>query len=157
VEHVALVGLKGTKRQKLHILGSSLAGALATSRDLSPKLEALRYRAKQAHVCGDLTEALRLLDAIDQDHIEAERRLFEYRDELEEEILLRKRPRKSGMLVNRPIEFHMCRHEKHWRDLEGSVTHNLIRVDLITKIAHFFVAAAALTFVSMLLLTTLHP
>ena len=37
------------------------------------------------------------------------------------------------------------------------MTHNLIRVDLITKIAYFSVAAAALTFVSMLLLTTLHP
>jgi hypothetical protein len=30
-------------------------------------------------------------------------------------------------------------------------------VDLITKIAYFSVAAAALMFVSMLLLTTLHP
>ena len=59
------------------------------------------------------------------------------------------------MLVNWPIELHI--HKKTGEIWEAAVTQNLVRVDLITKIAYFSLAAAALTFVSMLSLTTLHP
>jgi hypothetical protein len=40
---------------------------------------------------------------------------------------------------------------------EAAMTQNLVFVGLITKIAYFSVTVAALTFVLMLLLTTLHP
>ena len=62
--------------------------ALSASRNLTPRVAALREKAQQAHALGDFTEVIRLLDEIDAHEMEAERRLMERQQEVVAELHL---------------------------------------------------------------------